>query len=303
MTFFNTFANFNITSFGFPPRLNFNFNFGWNINPFGGFGCCNNFGWNINPFGSFGCFNKVGLYGYSDPMSLSCFNYYGTPYNEPPSMYDTFNSSNAFDYTKINQSYQSWDMTTMPSLNSNMQYDWSNQIKQLKIMAPEKEKAKKGEGKTDNGDNINYASLSREEALEKAKNDPNLEELVTTTSSKGHKVIISSVDFENDIPYAKKGTMEILLKVADKIGKDITITSALGTSSSPHAGKEDQTGHYNPTNPKLDFGGGLTTAEAEELKTALENTGYFEFVSNPEKHGATAHLDTRIKEESYEALA
>lgn len=152
---------------------------------------------------------------------------------------------------------------------------------------------------------INYGKLTRADALEKAKNDPNLEKLVTTTSSKGHKVIISSVDFENDIPYAKKGTMEILLKVADKIGKDITITSALGTSSSPHEGKDDQTGHYNPTNPKLDFGGGLNTAEAEELETALENTGYFEFV-NPEanKDGTGYwHLDLKINEDAYSALA
>lgn len=143
MTFFNTFANFNITSFGFPPKINIGFNIGWSFNPFGGLGCLNNLGWNLNPFVNFGCFNKTSLYTYPDPMSLSCFNYYGTPYNEPPSMYDTFNSSNAFDYTKINQSYQPWNMATMPSLNSNMQYDWSNQIKQLKIIVPDKKKEEK----------------------------------------------------------------------------------------------------------------------------------------------------------------
>lgn len=287
MTFFNTFANFNITSFGFPPRLNFNFNFGWNINPFGGFGCC----------------NKVGLYNYINPMNTSCFNYYGNSYSEPPTMFDTFNRCTAsLDYTNLSQNYQNVNYTSMTSIGQNMQYDWSKQISQIKLYVPETKKKNEKKDEGDNGEKINYASLSREEALKKAKNDPNLEELVTTTSSKGHKVIISSVDFENDIPYAKKGTMEILLKVADEIGKDITVTSALGTSSSPHSGKEDQTGHYDPINPKIDFGGNLTSEEANKLKEALEATGHFEFVDK-EDHGTTAHLDARIDKKSYEALA
>lgn len=149
---------------------------------------------------------------------------------------------------------------------------------------------------------INYRNLTREEALNAAKNDPSLERLVTTVSKNGHKVIISEASFVNDIPYAKKGTMDVLLAAADKIGRDLTITSALGCKTSPHSGTFTGNSHYNPTNPKIDFGGGLSPDEASRLEAELESTGLFNFVTR-EIDGKTAHLDAQIALSSYEAYA
>lgn len=149
---------------------------------------------------------------------------------------------------------------------------------------------------------VNYRSLYREEALNTAKKDPNLERLMTTVSEKGNKVVISQASFVNDIPYAKKGAMDVLLAAADKIGQDLTITSALGCKTSPHSGSSTGDSHYNPNNPKIDFGGGLSHDAARSLKKDLESTGLFNFV-NIEYDGATAHLDAQIKMSAYDKYA
>lgn len=147
---------------------------------------------------------------------------------------------------------------------------------------------------------INYGALTRAEALEKAENDPNLECLTPDNEY----VFLLNESFNNDIPYAKKGTMAILKKAAEEIGETLYITSALGTSSSPHAGKEKNSGHYDPTNPKIDLGGGLSETEAKELAQKLNSTGYFEFV-NPEPNNdgfGNWHLDLKIDKDAYSDL-
>ena len=80
--------------------------------------------------------------------------------------------------------------------------------------------------------------------------------------------------------------------ITSRLNINLTVTSALGTKNSPHRGS----GHYDSENPKLDFGGNLSLEEAEDLKEKLDSTGDFAFV-NIEKHGATAHLDVKIKDE------
>lgn len=131
-----------------------------------------------------------------------------------------------------------------------------------------------------------YRALSKTQAEIEAQK--NLEKL--KSSSGRWKVCTNS--FINDIPYAGKGINAYLDDLTSRLNIDLTITSALGTKNSPHTGK----GHYDPVNPKLDFGGGLSYEEAEELKEKLDSTGDFAFV-NIEKHGATAHLDVKIKDE------
>ena len=179
----------------------------------------------------------------------------------------------------LNGNFDTFQMTTIQPLNNGL---GSNGISQT-FQVP----------RTISLTSNDYADLTREKAIAKAKKDPNLEELKTTTSKNGHRVIISDSSFINDIPFARKGTMGKLLAAADKIGRDITVTSALGTLSSPHSGAKSNIGHYDPLNPKLDFGGGLSQQEAERLKTDLLTTGYFASI-NVESDGATSHLDVKL---------
>ena len=81
---------------------------------------------------------------------------------------------------------------------------------------------------------------------------------------------------------------------------DLTVTSALGTENSPH---EKVGGHYNDKNPKLDFGGGLTVTEANEIKNKLDTTNYFESVIVEEHGDGTAHIDVKIKDEALKNYA
>jgi hypothetical protein len=145
--------------------------------------------------------------------------------------------------------------------------------------------------------NYKYAKLSRSAALTEAAKNPNLEKL-----SGGNGWSVSSNSFANDIPYARKGTSAILAKVAAQIGQNITVTSALGTKTSPHVKSTGYASHYNDTNPKLDLGGGLSNSRALALKDKLLATGYFSRVS-VESDGATSHLDVQIKESAYNNLA
>lgn len=150
---------------------------------------------------------------------------------------------------------------------------------------------------------VDYRSLTRAEALNAAKKDPNLERLMTTTSEKGYTVTVNEpINFINDIPYARKGAMDVILAAADKIECNLEITSALGSKLSPHAGTSTGNSHYNPLNPKIDFGGQLSHKAAENLKQELDSTGLFEFVKI-EYDGDTAHLDTKIKLSAYKEYA
>ena len=95
--------------------------------------------------------------------------------------------------------------------------------------------------------------------------------------------------------------MEILKSVLEECNiTHITITSALGTKTSPHD-KNCEHSHYDANNPKLDFGGGLTKEQAENLSEALMSTGKFEFAT-PESDGTTWHLDVKIRDSAYADL-
>lgn len=145
--------------------------------------------------------------------------------------------------------------------------------------------------------NSKFASLSKSEAINAAETNPNLEKL-----SGGNGWSISSSSFTNDIPYARKGMNAFLTKLSSQIGENLVVTSALGTATSPHA---KNGGHYDETNPKLDFGGGMSESEAYLLKAKLDGTGYFSRVE-VEVDGATAHLDVKVKESElakYESIA
>ena len=147
-----------------------------------------------------------------------------------------------------------------------------------------------------NGSHI-YASLSKSEAEARAKKDSNLEELTG-----GEGWIVSDASFENDIKFAKKGTGALLTRAAKEAGVSLTVTSALGTKFSPHDKKISGTAsHYNENNPKLDLGGGLSHAQAEELKNKLIATGLFSRVA-VESDGNTSHLDVQFADSAYETV-
>lgn len=132
-----------------------------------------------------------------------------------------------------------------------------------------------------------FGSMSKSEAIRAAKNNSNLEHL---GGGKGWSVSDSS--FVNDIPYAKKGMSKFLTKLSAQIGETLVVTSALGTANSPHS---KNGGHYDASNPKLDFGGGLTNSEANSLAGKLENTGYFSHILVEEHGDGTAHVDVKVK--------
>ena len=150
------------------------------------------------------------------------------------------------------------------------------------------------QGNGTSGDN--YAYLTRTNALRKAKSDSNLEEL-----KGGRRWQISSESFIEDIPFARKGVSKLLDRICDEIGEDLVITSALGTINSPHSKSISRSGasHYNPKNPKLDIGGGLSVDKAKELQRKLKNTGLFSRVE-VEVDGTTAHLDVQFKESAFQ---
>ena len=136
-----------------------------------------------------------------------------------------------------------------------------------------------------------YSKLSRSKALEKAKQDPRLEEL---SGGKGWSVARDS--FITDIPYARKYTGEILSFVSSLIGDNLVITSALGTAGTknnktPHKLSKSYATHHNAENPKLDI---RTNGNSKKLQRKLLETGFFSRVAiEPD------HLDVQIKKEVY----
>lgn len=151
------------------------------------------------------------------------------------------------------------------------------------------------------GYRTDFASMTQTQATRAAEASPHLERLDEVGN--GWKL---GNTFENDIKYAAKGMNNFLDHLASKISKDLpsgtdlTVTSALGTASSPHS---KNAGHYDPVNPKLDFGGRMTNDEAEHLASSLQSTGYFSHIL-VEPHGdGYAHVDVRVKESVLDRFA
>ena len=138
-----------------------------------------------------------------------------------------------------------------------------------------------------------YIDLNVAQAEKKARTDENLENLQEL--SKGKKWSISAGSFKTDIPYAKKGTAEILDKVTEMIGEEIVITSALATGhpKNPHK-KSGYDSHHNSENPKLDI---RTRGNSANLAEKLRKTGYFSWIY-PEGD----HLDVQIDPKKYNEL-
>lgn len=131
-----------------------------------------------------------------------------------------------------------------------------------------------------------YANLSKAEAEKKAQNDSRLERL-----SGGQGWSLANT-FETDIPYAKKGTSEILTRVAELVGENLVITSALGTAGTSKQTTPHEIGgyvsHHNAENPKLDIDC-RDNAHVKQLAQKLEATGYFSHI-----HQHATHIDVQI---------
>ena len=307
MTLVNAFSQFNrglLSGAGFSLGVGLSnfvnnslFGFNMSFNPFSSFGC-------FNPFMSLNLTNSLGYYmGFN--LGMSGFN------NQPRVQnYDFGSNASIFSCNAAlpaNTGFvNNTGLITDSFINSSSVPFGvgGNFFGGLLALPPIKDV--KGGDKTKNGKGYDnnvangahaYASLRREDALKKAKADSNLEEL-----SQGEGWSISKASFINDIPYARKGTGELLTKVCKNARVTLTVTSALGTANSPHdkniTGAES---HYNELNPKLDLGGGLTAKEAQELKSKLEKTGCFSRIV-VESDGETSHLDVQFKDSEYEEL-
>lgn len=143
-----------------------------------------------------------------------------------------------------------------------------------------------------NIDNRYLQCKTLSEAEKLAQNDTNLERL---SNVQGVAVVDSA--FRTDIPYAKKGTTEILQDVAESLNTELQITSALATGhpNNPH-GKDGYKSHHNAENPKIDLlvPSGYTSATFAE---ALHKTGKFSHIL-PEGD----HIDVQINPEAYKNL-
>jgi len=285
MTFVNAFTQFNrgfLNGAGFGLGIGMSsilnrvfFDINRSLNPF--FSC--------NPFNSyFGGFNNyyeydLGMLNFSQNFSScadsSIWNF-NTTVPQQTSGFDTFGALNTFNLT----------MPVVPQVTTS---------KKTEDKKDAKKEDKPSPNLNPNGSHA-YEVLSRESALKRAKANPNLEEL-----TKGEGWSISEGSFINDIPYARKGTSALLNRVCKEAGVTLTVTSALGTKNSPHAATSSAASHYNENNPKLDLGGGLTDAQAKELKSKLDKTGLFSRVA-VESDGATSHLDVQFSDEAYKTV-
>ena len=145
------------------------------------------------------------------------------------------------------------------------------------------------------GNNKYLKYKNTKDAANAAKNDPNLENI----SGGGSHWAISENSFKTDIPFAKKGTGQILDIIWSKLnikGK-LTITSALATGApgSPHVVSSNKS-HHNADNPKLDI---LYPKEYANnhagFKKLLDSTGLF---SHTLAEGD--HIDVQISAETYQ---
>lgn len=200
-----------------------------------------------------------------------------TPLTFAPPVFTPILSLPNFDYKFLPSTNTTVNPTPTPKS------DFSKEYASLEYK-PQKEKKyqfttynRKTIGNIDNS----YTKLNQAQATQKARKDSNLEEL---RGGKNWKVANT---FHTDIPFAKKGTSAILQKVAQEIGEDLVITSALGTgeAKNPHK-KGGYASHHNAENPKLDI---ATNGHGTALAQKLRNTGYFSRVSLE-----SDHLDVQI---------
>lgn len=157
---------------------------------------------------------------------------------------------------------------------------------------------------TKTGNNHPYALLTKQEALKKAKSDPNLEDI----SSGGTGWSVASGSFRNDIPFAKAGTKTLLDKAFAEAGIEFYVTSALGTKTSPHGYKDSgaSSSHYNEKNPKLDLqpkNNPTSKKSNEQLAAALQKTGLFSRIYVETDSRGVTHLDVQLKDSAFTALA
>lgn len=229
--------------------------------------------------------------GFFDNINLA-FNgyYYGNsmPYFSYPTLFNySFRPSQSYGYdfsspttySSYQSSYQSSGKPTLGSLTS--------------ARSQAKPVARRSTGKYC-GKGSEYGSMGKSFALQKAKTDSRLEFI----GNGGKGWSISDASFRNDIKYATRGTSGVLDGVVSEIRKtdpnfSLLVTSALGTATSPHSKKA---GHYNVDSVKLDFGGGMSKAQATKVARQLYATGKFDF-ADPECDGATWHIDAQIKKE------
>ena len=150
-----------------------------------------------------------------------------------------------------------------------------------------------------------YVSLTRSQALAKAKNDSNLEDL----SSKNNSGWQLKNTFATDIPFAKKGTAKILQKASEMTGIKLYVSSALGTAGSgkgsPHQTGNGYASHHNAENPKLDISYTTTSGASaikgmspEQFKEKLRATGLFSWILVEGDH-----LDVQIDPAAYKKYA
>ena len=143
-----------------------------------------------------------------------------------------------------------------------------------------------------------YAKASKAEAEAMAKKSPHLERI----NNAGKHWHLGGT-FKNDIPYAMKGINELMdyvgKHVESRIGESLVVTSALGTKTSPHTKRGNNT-HYNPTNPKIDLGNAWSKSRCEKVAKELISTGLFDFVNVEKNRGSsTYHIDMRFKDNAY----
>lgn len=263
MTFYNIFANLNTN----------NFNFGLNnllnpmalLTPFTVF----NQPCNIFNFSSFNCMSM-----FLNWNSSSNFNFNFNLNNSANQIFNTapWSTSTTINFSPssyFNNTSSSYDFSTPKNYTNNYNKNVSGNI------------------------NHSYATLSKSAAYSKALNDSSLENL----SSGGKKWQISSASFKTDIPFAKKGTGKILDIVAETIGVNLVVTSALGTgqAGNPHQ-RNGYASHHNAENPKLDLKipPGMSAATFAQK---LRNTGYFSHVLNEGNH-----IDVQIDPAKYRSL-
>ena len=243
--------------------MNFNLNFGY---------CPPSFGFSFGFAPMFNYFHNWSLFSY--PVQNYTFTQYSNPTTPQP------NPTYSTILNRAKPSYSWENINVGQNFDSNNWYNFNLQPTVTKKVSNKQ---------------INYSTLSRESALNKAKNSSSLEKL-----NGGNKWSVSDASFINDIPYAGKGINGFLDNLTTELDIDLTVTSALGTKNSPHV---KVGGHYNDKNPKLDFGGGLTVTEANEIKNKLDATNYFESIRVEEHSDGTAHIDVKIKDEALRKYA
>lgn len=202
--------------------------------------------------------------------------------------FDTFTSTVAH-YNSINTNYQTPIMnygSIVKNIASNPLNSSSSSSSNPKTLIYSKEV-------TGDVDNSYRNCTTIASAEEKAKTDTKLESL--KNGGKGWRIAEES--FRTDIPYAKKGTGNILTKVSEEIGLELVVTSALGTGApnNPHK-KDGYKSHHNAMNPKLDISvpAGMT---AETLANKLKGTGYFSHIL-----AEGDHVDVQIDPDKYEIV-